>query len=92
MIRIKVVQLLYSYLLVENPFSIESQPSAPTKEKRFAYNLYLDTLFLMVRVAENISKRSGDQPLYDTRFIHRIISDDKMKNLRRKYAVEAFPL
>lgn len=92
LIRIKVVQLLYSYLLVENPFSIESQPSAPTKEKRFAYNLYLDTLFLMVRVAENISKRSGDQPLYDTRFIHRIISDDKMKNLRRKYAVESFPL
>ena len=42
LIRIKVIQLLYSYLLIENHFMIESQPSAPTKEKRFAYNLYLD--------------------------------------------------
>lgn len=91
LIRIKVVQLLYSYLLVENPFSLESQPSAPTKEKRFAYSLYLDTLLLMVRVAENISKRGGELPLYDTRFIRRVVADDRMKSLRRKYEAEPFP-
>jgi len=50
LIRIKVIQLLYSYLLIENHFMIESQPSAPTKEKRFAYNLYLDMLMLMIRI------------------------------------------
>ncbi len=58
LIRIKVIQLLYSYLLIENHFMIESQPSAPTKEKRFAYNLYLDMLMLMIRdFRENREKR-----------------------------------
>ncbi|MDE6084033.1 MAG: hypothetical protein K2G11_06060 [Muribaculaceae bacterium] len=69
LIRIKVVQLLYSYLLVNNTFTIESQPSAPTKEKRFAYQLYLDTLLLMVRLANDITRRGAGCPLADTRFI-----------------------
>ena len=92
LIRIKVVQLLYAYLLVENPFSLESQPSNPTKEKRFAYSLYLDTLLLMVGVAESIQKRGGVRPLYDTRFISRVLSDDKIKGLRRSYTTRDFPL
>lgn len=90
LIRIKVVQLLYSYLLVENPFSLISQPSAPTKEKRFAYALYLDTLLLMIKVAEAIQKRGGERPLYDTRFINRIVADDAMRAQRSKYAVSDF--
>ncbi|MCM1377653.1 MAG: transcription antitermination protein NusB [Clostridium sp.] len=92
LIRIKVVQLLYSYLLVEKPFSVESQPSAPTKEKRFAYSLYLDTLLMLAKVAERIYRRDGIRPLYDTRFIQRILADDRIKALVRKYESEPFPL
>lgn len=92
LIRIKVVQLLYSYLLADDSFSLESQPSAPTKEKRFAYALYLDLLVLMVRVSENIRKRGGEQPLADTRFIRRILADDKIKSLMARYRIEGFPL
>lgn len=91
LIRIKVVQLLYSYLLVEKRFTLESQPSAPTKEKRFAYSLYLDMLYLMTEVAGNIMKRGGEQPLADTRFIRKILADDKIKSLRIKYSDGSFP-
>ncbi|MCM1152401.1 MAG: transcription antitermination protein NusB [Muribaculum sp.] len=92
LIRVKVVQLLYSYLLVANPFNLESQPTAPTKEKRFAYALYLDTMLLMVRIAENITKRGGEKPLYDTRFISRVVGDDRMRTLRQQYLSKDFPL
>lgn len=92
LIRIKVVQLLYSYLLTENHFAIESQPSAPTKEKRFAYNLYLDILMLMVRISNRIEKRGGYKPLADARFIKKILADDKMKSVELRYNHENFPL
>lgn len=91
LIRIKVVQILYSYLLVENSFNIESQPDQPTREKRFAYGLYLDMLCLMVDIADNITLRGRGKPLYDTRFIKRISSDDRIKSLRNKYMSGGFP-
>lgn len=91
LIRIKVVQLLYSYLLIEKHFMLESQPSAPTKEKRFAYGLYLDLLVLMVRIAENIEKRGGYRPLADTRFIKKILADETIKAQLRKYSAGGFP-
>lgn len=91
LIRIKVVQLLYSYLLIENHFMLESQPSAPTKEKRFAFALYLDLLMLMVRISGKIVKQGGYKPLADTRFIKKILLDDKIKSLDLKYRHEDFP-
>ena len=84
LIRTKVVQLLYSYLLVENRFSIESQQMPPTKEKRFAYALYLDMLCLMVDIAGEIRRRGGDRPLYDTRFIRRVVADEKIKSIMQQ--------
>ena len=85
LIRIKAVQILYSYLLVEKKFSFEGMPTAPTKEKRFAYSLYLDMLMLMYSIARSIRRRGGDQPLGDTRFIKRLGSDEQFKSLLAKY-------
>lgn len=84
------MQLLYSYLLVENPFSLESQPSAPTKEKRFAYALYLDLLYLLTKVAAQVGPRN-DKPLAETRFIRKINADERIKSLNVKYREEPFP-
>ena len=92
LIRIKVVQLLYSYFLVQNNFSVQSTPSAPTKEKRFAYSLYLDYLYLMISIAESISPRTKHSSLYDTRFIQRLLSDNIMKSVCNKYSGGDFPL
>ncbi|MBD5355966.1 MAG: transcription antitermination protein NusB [Bacteroides sp.] len=71
---------------------LESQPSAPTKEKRFAYNLYLDMLMLMVKISERIEKKGGYRPLDDTRFIKKILADEKLKSLQLKYRHDMFPM
>lgn len=91
LIRIKVVQLLYSYFLVQNNFAVQSTPSAPTKEKRFAYTLYLDYLYLMIKIAESVKRADKKYPLADTRFIKRLNSDNIIKSLKNKYAA-TFPL
>ena len=90
LIRIKVIQILYSYLLVEKQFTLPSLPESPTKEKRFAYSLYMDLLVLMLKVAESIGRRGGDRPLEDTRFIKRIKSDDSVKSLLAKYRMTPY--
>lgn len=81
LIRIKTVQLLYSYLLVEKPFMLESQPSSPTKEKRFAYSLYLDLNYLMIKIADNVKGQHSSYPLKRSRYIQKIESQDQMKVL-----------
>lgn len=92
LIRIKVVQLLYSYFLVQNNFSVQSQPQAPTKEKRFAYTLYLDYLYLMMQIADAVRQRGSYSPLSETRFIKRLASDNIMKSVIGKYASSVFQL
>ena len=91
LIRIKVIQILYANLLVENKFSLEEQETPATRERRFAYALYLDLLVLMIKVADRISTRGGGHPLSDTRFIRRLLSDDKIKSRLTKYSIEPFP-
>lgn len=90
LIRIKVIQILYSFLLVEKQFSLVSLPESPTKEKRFAYSLYLDLLVLMLKVSESICRRGGDHPLEDTRFIRQLKSDDTVKSQLKKYRTAPF--
>lgn len=80
----KVIQILYSFLLVEKQFTLESNPSAPTKEKRFAYSLYLDLLVLIIRIAERVERRRGEHPLDETRFVSRLKIDDQIKSLLRQ--------
>lgn len=92
LIRIKVVQLLYSYFLVQSNFSVQSSPAAPTKEKRFAYSLYLDYLYLMLDIAESISRHTRNSPLYETRFIQRLVADNIMRTVSAKYSGGRFPL
>ena len=92
LIRIKVVQLLYSYLLTEKLFTLESQPTPPTKEKRFAYRLYLDMLVLMTRIAHAVVMRGGHTPLTDNRFIRTVEADEKIKSQIVKDREEPTPL
>ena len=92
LIRVKAVQTLYSYLLVEKDFALEPQPSSPTKEKRFAYSLYLDMLMLMSDIARDIERRGGGRPLYDNRFMRGVLADDRMRSLTLKYSSQPFQL
>lgn len=52
LIRIKVVQMLYSYLLTRNEFKIEQAPGPEaTRDARFAYRLYLDLIMLVMELS-----------------------------------------
>ena len=88
LIRIKVVQMLYSYLLTEKLFMIESQPLPPTKEKRFAYKVYLDMLAMMINIAGIVELKGGHKPLLNNRFIKMISNDEKVKSTLSKHRLE----
>lgn len=49
LIRIKVVQLLYSYLLTRSEFKIQPAPDKKTRDSRYAYSLYIDLLMMMAK-------------------------------------------
>lgn len=56
LIRIKVVQMLYSYLLTRKEFSVEKAPISTSKDKNFAYKLYLDLILLILELSGCIVK------------------------------------
>lgn len=51
LIRIKVVQLLYSYLLSQREFKIETPAESPSRDKKYGYELYIDILMLMLELS-----------------------------------------
>lgn len=51
LIRIKVVQLLYSYLLTRGEFNLEAEPENGSRDKRFAYQTYIDILLMLIRLS-----------------------------------------
>lgn len=51
LIRIKVVQLLYSYLLTRSEFRIVTAPEKATSDARYAHSLYIDLLLMILELA-----------------------------------------
>lgn len=51
LIRIKVVQLLYSYLLTRSEFRIITAPERNTRDSRYAYTFYIQTLLLILKLS-----------------------------------------
>ncbi len=46
LIRIKVVQMLYSYLLTRNEFQLQQAPVAKSRDSKYAYSTYHGTVGL----------------------------------------------
>ncbi len=60
LIRMKVVQMLYSYLLTRSEFRILPVPESQSRDKRFAYSLYCDLLLLILDISDyQISNDEG---------------------------------
>ena len=51
LIRINVVQLLYSYLLTQTEFKIEPPVENPSRDKKYGYELYLDLLMMVMEMS-----------------------------------------
>lgn len=61
LIRIKVVQMLYSYLLTGNEFRVDAMPLGLANDKRYTYGLYIDLLLLVEELA-GLSVTNDGQP------------------------------
>ena len=51
LIRIKVVQLLYSYFLSYKEFKVESPAENPSRDKKYGYELYMDLLLMILELS-----------------------------------------
>lgn len=67
LIRIKVVQMLYSYLLTRSEFKLEPAPETTSRERKYAYQLYIDLLLLIAELGGynvKVGATPQDHPLY----------------------------
>lgn len=81
LIRIKVVQTLYTYMLTERAFELEEMPAQPTKEGLYSYSLYRETLALLILLSYRIERRKDEYPLQNTRLIKRMKEEPLLQNL-----------
>jgi N utilization substance protein B len=66
LIRIKVVQMLYSYLLTRSEFKIDNAPETTSRDKKFGYAVYTDLLLLLLELSDcRVSRSEGRQPAID---------------------------
>lgn len=64
LIRIKVVQILYSYLLSQTEFKIEAAPAeSASRDKKYAHTLYLDLLLTVLEMSGFNVRGEGESPL-----------------------------
>lgn len=88
LIRIKVVQMLYAYLLTRTEFKIDTNPDTSSADKKFAYTAYVDLLLILLELTghntSNLSKRSSyviDKKLATSAVGAALASDFNIKNL-----------
>ena len=90
LIRIKVVQILYSYLLARSEFKIETVPDNTTRDKKYAYSLYFDFLLLILKLSGyNINRSENNissqfELVYNSKLAKALIEIDEVKNIIAK--------
>lgn len=93
LIRIKVVQMLYSYLLTRSEFKIESAPDTTSRDRKYAYAVYLDLLLLILELS-GLSVKNGSEatahplaslghsnPLAGSRLATSLAGDDNIREI-----------
>jgi N utilization substance protein B len=65
LIRIKVVQMLYSYLLTRSEFRIDPAPETTSQDKKFAYAVYLDLLLLILEASGVNTRQAASASNFD---------------------------
>ena len=90
LIRLKVVQMLYAYLLTRTEFKIETNPDLSSSDKKFAFSAYINLLALLLHMTgqyPNISKSQIHKKLADSALAKTLFSDSELKKLILKTAV-----
>lgn len=78
LIRIKVVQMLYAYLLTRSEFHIENAPAKNTRDARYAHALYLDLLLLILELSGYKAKPGGKRSPIDTLIESNVLAGSAM--------------
>jgi len=88
LIRTKVVQLLYSYLLSQNEFRIEAQVENPSRDKKYGYALYLDLLMLVLELSGiDVSNGRRESPLRGLTLNKHIHQSQLAKSLNSNFEI-----
>ena len=69
LIRIKVVQMLYSYLLTRKEFKIEVAQENASRDKKYAYTLYLDLFHLILKLSGYSIEKGAPQKVDSTNLL-----------------------
>lgn len=93
LIRIKTIQILYSYLLTRSDFKLEPAPAEgdTDRDRQFAYSVYLDFLLLLLKLSsvplgQNSGvKLEGDAVLRKNRVAKALRSDPAMSAIISRY-------
>ncbi len=83
LIRTKVVQMLFCYFLNRNEFHLITEPESASRDKQYAYSLYLDLLLLVLRLS---GYRVGSDSVS---YVNRYLAENKIgKALKNDPAVK----
>ena len=73
LIRIKVVQMLYSYLLTRSEFQLQQAPDGRSRDNKYAYVTYLNILLLIMELSgyrtDNSRRRNPLESLGDSNML-----------------------
>lgn len=64
LIRVKVVQMLYSYLLTRSEFKIDDAPESASRDRRYAYSAYIDFILFLLELSGYSVKNGDSKPLF----------------------------
>ncbi len=87
LIRIKVVQMLYSYLLTQSEFRIINDPVGESRDQRYAHRLYLDTLLLILELSgweanpRRLSPLTVVNPLHESKMARSLHSNPDLRTV-----------
>ena len=91
LIRVKVVQMLYSYLLTRSEFKIETAPESASRDKRYAYTAYVNLLLLILELSgynvcgpthkSQVPALAKGTRLASTKMAHSLAQDEEVRTL-----------
>ena len=77
----KVVQMLYSYLLTKSEFSLLPAPEKQTRDSRAAYSIYLDLIPLILELTGTHAVNDSKSPMAGIPIVKKIASSKIAKSL-----------
>ena len=96
LIRIKVIQLLYSYLLTRSKFTIEAIPENASRDRKYAQSFYFELILLTLELSGyNIISKSNIRDnshniIRTSALAQSLIDCDDVKSIIKQYNISQY--